>query len=747
MRGKLGIWSALAAGIFAALLAATPAALRVAHLHWPAWPLALVGAILTWLAGITRPVTNALTQIWAERARRGLDQQDRARELERAVGGRDRGLPTAGEIVGRALLGIHPSIPLPSDADSSLAPDLPLYVPRDVDADLHAWVTAHMASGGFLLLVGPAASGKSRCAYELVHHMLSDWPIFMPSTAGQVTDYFGTDPALGRLVVWLNETQKFLGSGGLTTETVRRILALPWPVIIMGTIWPQSYDTLASASGTGLGHATQDAREILTMLAQRKDMLPSFSAAELDRAGSLAARDPRIAEALAESASHNLAETLAAAPDLISRWLNAADPYGAAVITAAVIARRCGHPEPLPAAILQPLAEGVLTRAQRGRATAHWFTDALTWARSPVRGDAAPLTPQAATPGIVDGDQVSDVLVQHSIRDRTTPGHKITEYTWQLLIEHATPRACRSIADAAYQQRHIHQSAITEQATRKAASAGNTDAMSNLGVLLREQGHTDEAEYWYRQAASAGNTDAMSNLGVLLRGQGQADEAEYWYRGAASAGNTYAMSNLGALLEEQGQADEAEYWYRGAASGGNTYAMSNLGALLEEQGQADEAEYWYRGAASGGSTNAMSNLGALLRKQGRSAESEYWYRTAADAGSTDAMFHLGALLRRQGRSAESEQWYRKAADAGDTGATFYLGAMLLRQGKSAQAEQWYRKAADAGKTGAILKLEALMEGQGKIIEAASTAAWSGDGHSKTAEAEQWYRKRVDIQDD
>jgi hypothetical protein len=63
---------------------------------------------------------------------------------------------------------------------------------------------------------------------------------------------------------------------------------------------------------------------------------------------------------------------------LISRWLNAADdPYGAAVITAAVIARRCGHPEPRPATVLESLAETLLTPAARARATGQWFQTAL----------------------------------------------------------------------------------------------------------------------------------------------------------------------------------------------------------------------------------------------------------------------------------------------------------------------------------------------------------------------------------
>ena len=113
---------------------------------------------------------------------------------------------------------------------------------------------------------------------------------------------------------------------------------------------------------------------------------------------------------MSETGSQNLTETLAAAPDLIGRWLNAADPYGAAVITAAVIARRGGHPEPLPAIVLQSLAGTVLTTADRGRATEGWFQTALSWARAPVRGAAAPLTPQASIPGVIEGTKYQTCL-------------------------------------------------------------------------------------------------------------------------------------------------------------------------------------------------------------------------------------------------------------------------------------------------------------------------------------------------
>jgi TPR repeat protein len=548
-----------------------------------------------------------------------------------------------------------------------------------------------MTAGGFLLFVGPAASGKSRCAYELARSMLADWPIFMPSTAKQVTDYFGTNPAPGRLVVWLNETQKFLGSDGLTSETVRHILALPWPVIIIGTIWPQSYDALIGAPGAELVKSTQDTREILTMLAQRKDLLPGFTEAELGRASSLAARDPRIAEALTEAAPPNLAETLAAAPDLISRWLNAADPFGAAVITAAVIARRCGHPEPLPAKVLEPLAEEVLTPAERSRVTPHWFTDALNWARVPVRGHAAPLTPYASTPGIVDGDQVSDVLVQHAIHDAAAPGHDIYAETWLLLIEHATPSACQHIADAADGFRYGYQFTVAETSIRKAAETEDGLAMANLAVLLREYGRTAEAEQWLHKAVEAGNSNAMLLLSGLFAEHGRAAEAKLWLRKGAGLGDREAMLFLGAVLAEEGRTAQAERWTRQAAEAGHTDAMFFLGSLLWKQGKSTEAEQWCRRAAEAGNDDGMLNLGVLLAERGKNAEAEEWYRRAAEAGNTRAMANLGIMLTER-NEAEAEQWLRQAAVAGNPPAIAFLGTFLMNRGDSVEAEQWIRKA-------------------------------------------------------
>jgi len=58
----------------------------------------------------------------------------------------------------------------------------------------------------------------------------------------------------------------------------------------------------------------------------------------------------------------------------------------------------------------------------------------------------------------------------------------------------------------------------------------------------------DMARQWYQKAANAGNTDAMYNLGLLYRdGQGVAqdyDKACEWFQKAADAGDADAKEAL-----------------------------------------------------------------------------------------------------------------------------------------------------------------------------------------------------------
>lgn len=768
MRRRYGVGVVLTLAVVSALAAAAPRILGSAHLHWPAWPFLIVTAILLALAAPSKPVTDAIMKAWASRTGHQIRQGERARQIEHELSGNPKGLSRVREAIDAGLLGVHPSIPLSAHADTSLSPDLPLYVPRDIDAELHKWITEHREKGGFLLLAGPPAAGKTRCAYELIVRTLPDWRILSPATPSQLTDYVQAIPARRKLLVWLDEIQNFLGPGGLTADTTRRLLSCRKPVIIIvATIWPKDYDSLTTLADTisapTSGIVTQkaasvtspstDAREILIKLARRWDLLPGFTEAEYERTRHLAARDPRLAEALELEESPNVPETLAAAPALISRWLNGGDAYGAAVITAAVTARRCGHPEPLPPGILEALAQANLTPEALAHAGKDWFQAALTWARQPVRGEAAPLTPQSRTPGTVDGDHVSDILVQHALRNGNAPWSDIPYAIWQLLIDHASPGACLDIADAAHSDTHAHAFRIAERASRKAADTGDGVALFNLGGLEYDQGNTTEAELWWRKAWKAGQPDAMSNIGVLFSDQGNTTEAARAYRAAAKAGSTDAMNNLGKLYHSRARTRDAEKWWRKAAKEGHPEAMFNLGVLFQEEGSWTEAIQWWHSAAENGYTPALFNLGNIYNEQGNATEAEKWWRRAADSNIPEGMSNLGLLLHRQGNYTEAEQWYLKAVESGYGIAMFNLANLYHEQGSEEKAEHWWREAAKTGHPDAAFNVGIICREQGHMDEAerwwhesaktGNVRAMNSLGNLRCkqknlAEAEQWW---------
>jgi hypothetical protein len=86
----------------------------------------------------------------------------------------------------------------------------------------------------------------------------------------------------------------------------------------------------------------------------------------------------------------------------------------------------------------------------------------------------------------------------------------------------------------------------------KAATKGDADAMTNLGLLYANgQGVTQDyakAREWYEEAAAKDDADAMTNLGLLYEnGQGVAQDyakAREWYEKAAAKGDDEARTNL-----------------------------------------------------------------------------------------------------------------------------------------------------------------------------------------------------------
>ncbi|MGW0093143.1 tetratricopeptide repeat protein [Streptomyces sp. NPDC003328] len=607
------------------------------------------------------------------------------------------------------MLGIHPAIPLPSEADEGLSSELPSYVQRDIDSALRAALASASRHGGFVLIVGRAASGKTRSAYEAMKTVLGDWRLAMPANPERLNALVDSYADLTRTVVWLNETQKFLGSGRLTFETFSRLLSSQDPVVVIGTIWPEHFDRLRMVSGIEDGQdLNQDSREILN-LAVRISMPDRFSNAEQARAQDLACKDPRIGEAITQSGGTNVTGVLAAAPELIDRWEQASDIYGAAVIRAAVDARRCGHVQPIPVNLLETLTSTYLDPTQKANAKSDWFAKAVEWACLPVRGSVAPIAPYAVQVGSLDGYEVSDILVQHAQRQRKSDTSLLSPQFWSLLIENSTPEVCGGIGEIAYFDGRLD---LAEQALRRGVESGDVVDAYNLGVLLHGKGEDDQAIIFWQQAAAEGHAEAAHNIGVLHAERRDVEKASAALQSATEFGYVESMNNLGLLLVEAGDVENGLSWLRRGAEAGLANAMNNLGLFYVKQEDIGQARPWFELGAEAGHVEASYNLGFLCAQQDDKENAVVWYKKAAEAGHAVAMNNLATLFGERDDTREALVWYQRAVEAGHVNAMYNLGLLSLERGEMQEARSWFEKSAETGNVDAMYNLAVLLDKQG-----------------------------------
>ena len=383
-------------------------------------------------------------------------------------------------------LGVHAAISVPGVPDEVL----PEYVPRDADAagsGVRAKVAAAAERGGFVLLVGGSSVGKTRCAVEAVKALLPDWWLVHPAGPDQVAALAATPGP--RMVVWLDELQRYLdGEHGLTGAVVRALLNAPGPVMLIGTLWPDRYTAYTTVPAPGGADPRAREREVLDLAAVVR-IEPAFSAAEQGRAAAAAARDPRLRIAL-DTSGYGLTQTLAAAPQLVARWQDAktADPYGWAVLTAALEAARLGARAPLSSDFLRAAAVGYCTGAQQAEAPDNWFEQALAYATGKLHGAVAALSPASAgIMGQVAGYIAADYLIQHASRERRYA--RVPASTWDATLSHLRDPADTARLAGSAENRLLYRYAIPLY--RHAADAGDENAAWQLAGLLEARGDLD----------------------------------------------------------------------------------------------------------------------------------------------------------------------------------------------------------------------------------------------------------------
>jgi len=119
------------------------------------------------------------------------------------------------------------------------------------------------------------------------------------------------------------------------------------PVLVLATVWPQFWDTFTARPADGEDRHAQ-ARELLG--GHDITVPAAFTSAQMDQLASAA--DVRMVLAARSARGGAVIQFLAGAPELLARYHNA-PPAAAALIGAAMDARRLGMGAGLPQAFLE----------------------------------------------------------------------------------------------------------------------------------------------------------------------------------------------------------------------------------------------------------------------------------------------------------------------------------------------------------------------------------------------------------
>jgi hypothetical protein len=689
------------------------------------------------------------------RARRSLTPQARreqqALDQLRVHLGRQQHLLRIGDPVTRALtLRVHPAIDLPPSKPgteqpavqaqpgqagwrhlsglrlrrghqtSRLDPDLPMFVDRDRGPKIRAWLVAARDSGGFLVLVGNSSVGKTRLLYETAREVLPEFRVLAPDLGeGELVNQLASASfALPRLLVWLDELQRFLdgpyltpGSAPITAATVRRLMDAPTPVVLVGTLWPEYVAQLrASDSDPATGQSRTRYPNAVDVLDDRRVyemVLGTFSASERQAAARLAASDPRLATALADR-DYNVTEVLAGARELDRRYERGTKEQQA-VIHAAVDARRLGLQGSLTRELLCAAARGYLTSVHPDD---RWFEavlNELSTDRRPQDRATAPLLPVPDPDrSRVLGYTVADYLLQRLARQRRSL--RVPPTTWQAFIAHTSDYD--DLEQLAYSADQRLLSCYAVPIYRRLADE-DEDAKWELAWRLAEQGRIDEL----RARAENGDESAAERLPTLLVKQGHIDEATELLQVRADTDDRSAMNQLVELLAEHGRIDEAIELLQARADEDDWLAHHRLIELLTEEGRIDQL----RIRVTGGDWLAARQLPGLLAKHGHIDEGIELLRVRSETGDTSATSRLAQLQADQGRIDEAIELLQARADEDDWLDTEQLVKFLADRGRIDEL----RLRADSGHWSAARQLARLLVERG-LIEELRARADNGD---------------------
>jgi uncharacterized protein YidB (DUF937 family) len=620
------------------------------------------------------------------------------------------------------------------DAPTGL-PELPPYVPREHDQLLaHVVRAAAVGRSGIAVLVGGSSTGKTRACWEalgLLRNQDPPWRLWHPIDPTRPDAALAELPRTGpRTVVWLNEAQFYLqaadgGIGERVAAGLRELLRDPVraPVLALATLWPGFWNGLTTRPGVGAPDPHAQARELL---AGHDIIVPAaFTPAQAARLAG--AGDARLALAARLATDGQVTQFLAGAPELLARYRNA-PPAAAALITAAMDARRLGMGAGLLHAFLEHAALGYLADAEWDALGEDWLEQALAYAAVPCKGARGPLTRTRPRPaasraprsGSRDkgkqqaGDpggpryRLADYLDQHGRTDREDqiPPPEF----WAAAAAHVGPADQAVLGDAA-DDRGLYRDAT--QLHKNAAASGNLDAALYLSRDLPDCLRADpRPAHWAAAHVSLNNLGGVARLLRRLREAGAAEQAaELAGRAAArvSLDDPGSVASLLADFREAAAAEQAVVLLARDpaihASPDNPYGVARLLYELRKAAAAEQAAELADRAAARVSLDDPGGVAFLLGRLREAGAAEQaaalLARDPATHVSLDDPSGVAVLLGRLREAGADEQ--AAALLARDPAAHVHLGspggvARLLRRLREAGAAE--QAAALAGRAAA-----------------------------------------------
>ncbi|MFF3879388.1 hypothetical protein, partial [Streptomyces sp. NPDC001978] len=157
--------------------------------------------------------------------------------------------------------------------------------------------------------------------------------------------------------------------------------------------------------------------------------------------------------------------------------------------------------------------------------------------------------------------------------------------------------------------------------------AENEDEWSiyNLALYFEREGFTDRAAELYRKIADS-NDDAAENLGFILADQGHSDEAMQLLERVRAQITPQGCCALGFAFYRTRAREIAKSWFVAALQTDHAHAGCWLGEMAFQDGLFEDAERYYRASFNGGHGHAADRMSHMMVELGKGREAAHWLR-------------------------------------------------------------------------------------------------------------------------